>query len=94
MNLQINDQFLRMSDLANIPPKSEKTVIDREGRNSLVKAQSAKRGIIGFSAKHIYHLIDCGKFPKPIKIGRASLWRLSEINLWLDEQGKGESYVK
>ena len=58
-----------MSDLAN---QSERPT------------RPATNGITGFSAKHIYHLIRIGQFPAPIKIGRASLWRLSDINDWLD----------
>ncbi|MGP9669472.1 MULTISPECIES: helix-turn-helix transcriptional regulator, partial [unclassified Psychrobacter] len=49
-----------------------------------VTARPASRGITGFSAKHVYHLINEGKFPAPIKIGRASLWRLSDVNSWLE----------
>jgi predicted DNA-binding transcriptional regulator AlpA len=87
MNLQIEDQFLRMSDLANQAAKPETTKIDKTGCKLTHKAIPAKRGITGFSAKHIYHLINDGKFPAPIKLGRASLWRLSDINNWLKQQG-------
>ena len=58
MNLQIEDQFLRMSDLANQSAKPEMTKIDKNGCKLMQKAIPAKRGITGFSAKHIYHLIN------------------------------------
>lgn len=87
MNLQIEDQFLRMSDLANKSAKPEMTKIDKNGCKLMQKAIPAKRGITGFSAKHIYHLINNDRFPAPIKLGRASLWRMSDINNWLKAQG-------
>ena len=77
------DQYLRMADLANQPERKAKTHVAKSGQQRTVTAKAATRGITGFSAKHIYHLINEGKFPAPVKIGRASLWRLSEINSWL-----------
>lgn len=78
------DQYLRMADLANQPERKAKTYTTKSGQQRTVTAKDATRGITGFSAKHIYHLINEGKFPAPVKIGRASLWRLSEINKWQD----------
>jgi len=78
------DQYLRMADLANQPARTAKTYITKSGQQRIVTVKPATRGITGFSAKHIYHLINEGKFPRPIKIGRASLWRLSEINSWVE----------
>ena len=77
------DQYLRMADLANQPERKAKTYTTRSGQQRTVTAKTATRGITGFSAKHIYHLINQDKFPVPVKIGRASLWRLSDINSWL-----------
>ena len=85
------DQYLRMADLANQPARTAKTYIAKSGQHRTVTAKAATRGITGFSAKHIYHLINEGKFPKPLKIGRASLWRLSEINGWLDSHAQPSS---
>lgn len=78
------DQYLRMADLANQPERKAKTYTTRSGQQRTVTAKAATRGITGFSAKHIYHLINERKFPAPVKIGRASLWRLSDINQWLE----------
>ncbi len=78
------DQYLRMADLANQPARTAKTYIAKSGQQRTVTAKAATRGITGFSAKHIYHLINEGKFPAPVKIGRSSLWRLSEINSWVE----------
>ncbi len=34
----------------------------------------------------IYGLIRRGKLPAPIKAGRCSLWRIVDLERWLDEQ--------
>lgn len=73
-----------MSDLANQPEREAKTYITQSGQQRIITARPASSGITGFSAKHIYHLINEGRFPAPIKIGRASLWRVSDVNAWLD----------
>ena len=85
------DQYLRMADLANQPARTAKTYITKSGQQRTVTAKTATRGITGFSAKHIYHLINEDQFPTPIKIGRASLWRLSDINSWLDSHNTTNS---
>ena len=84
------DQYLRMADLANQPERKAKTYIAKSGQQRTITAKAATRGITGFSAKHIYHLINQDKFPAPVKIGRASLWRLSEINSWLDSHATAD----
>lgn len=86
--MKLADKHLRMADLANQPERKAKTYITKTGQQRTVTAKPATRGITGFSAKHIYHLINEGKFPAPVKIGRASLWRLSEINSWLDSHAQ------
>ena len=85
------DQYLRMADLANQPARTAKTYITKSGQQRTVTAKAATRGITGFSVKHIYHLMNEGKFPKCVKIGRASLWRLSDINSWLDSHNTTNS---
>ena len=82
------DQYLRMADLANQPARTAMTYTTKSGQKRTVTTKAATRGITGFSAKHIYHLINQDKFPAPIKIGRASLWRLSDINRWLDSHAQ------
>lgn len=40
----------------------------------------------GLSDKWFYQLIQDGKFPKPIKLGRSSRWLKSEIEAWVLER--------
>lgn len=82
--MKLKNKFLRMSYLANQPERLARTYTTKSGQQRTVKARPASSGITGFSAKHIYHLINEGRFPEPIKIGRASLWRVSDINQWLE----------
>lgn len=42
--------------------------------------------LIGMTDKWVYSLIQKQAFPKPIKMGRSSRWRLSDIENWIDEQ--------
>ncbi|WP_341259254.1 helix-turn-helix transcriptional regulator [Morganella morganii] len=40
----------------------------------------------GLTDKWFYKLIQEGRFPKPIKLGRSSWWFRSEVNAWLQER--------
>ncbi|WP_368949434.1 helix-turn-helix transcriptional regulator [Enterobacter ludwigii] len=40
----------------------------------------------GLTDKWFYKLIKEKKFPKPIKLGRASRWFKSEVEKWLNER--------
>ena len=82
--MKLKNRYLRMSDLANQPERSARNYVTDSGQKRTVTARPVISGITGFSSKHLYHLIKIGEFPAPIKIGRASLWRVSDINDWLD----------
>lgn len=36
--------------------------------------------------KFFFKLIKNGKFPKPVKLGRSSRWRKSEVEAWMQER--------
>ncbi|PVU66915.1 AlpA family transcriptional regulator [Plesiomonas shigelloides] len=40
----------------------------------------------GMTDKWFYKLISDGQFPKPIKLGRSSRWRKSEVENWMNER--------
>lgn len=42
--------------------------------------------LLQMTDKWIYKLIKDGFFPKPIKLGRSSRWRKSEVESWLQER--------
>ena len=41
--------------------------------------------IVGFKTSTIYKFIKTKGFPKPVKIGKSSRWRLSDVNKWLEQ---------
>lgn len=40
----------------------------------------------GMTDKWFYKLIGDGLFPKPIKLGRSSRWRRSEVETWMQQR--------
>lgn len=42
--------------------------------------------LTGLTDKWFYKLIQDGKFPKPIKLGRSSRWLESEVEAWLQQR--------
>ncbi|MFP1784415.1 helix-turn-helix transcriptional regulator [Lonsdalea quercina] len=40
----------------------------------------------GMTDKWFYKLIGDGQFPKPIKLGRSSRWRRSEVETWMQQR--------
>ncbi|MBZ7692158.1 AlpA family transcriptional regulator [Klebsiella oxytoca] len=42
--------------------------------------------LTGLTDKWFYKLIKDGQFPKPIKLGRSSRWKKSEVELWLQQR--------
>lgn len=50
------------------------------------------RHIAGLSRPEIYRRMKrpvmAGGFPVPVKVGRRSLWRLSELMAWIDAQAR------
>ena len=66
--MKLNDQYLRMADLANQPKRAAQTYTTRSGQHRIVTSKAATRGITGFSAKHIYHLINENKFSARSKL--------------------------
>ena len=42
--------------------------------------------LTGLTDKWFYKLIKDGLFPKPIKLGRSSRWKQSEVELWLQQR--------
>ena len=43
--------------------------------------------LTGFCRSFIYGKVAGGSFPPPVKIGRSSRWRQSQIAKWISEQG-------
>lgn len=86
------DAYLRIKDLANIPERQPKTHTYKTGANKgkvrVIGARPASKGMIGVSEKTIWEWVKTGAFPQPIRIGgNITVWRLSDINNWMQSQG-------
>lgn len=91
MTALIKDQFLRIKDLANFPQREERIYTYKDGINKgktkRIGARPATRGMIGVSDKTIWLWAKQGEFPKPIKLGSVTVWRLSDVQAWMASKG-------
>lgn len=62
---------------------SNNNVVDISNQYRLIDIKQITL-LIGMTDKWIYSLIQKQQFPKPIKLGRSSRWRLSDIEAWID----------
>jgi prophage regulatory protein len=44
------------------------------------------KDITGLARATIYRKIQHGKFPRPVKLGRASAWPASEVHKWIEDR--------
>lgn len=47
--------------------------------------------MLGISRKSLYHALDAGQLPSPIKIGNRLRWRIEDIEAWLDDLAVSEA---
>lgn len=73
-----NDVFNYASNITvKLPPAPETPLME----DQLVDAKYIC-DTKGFSDKWLYQLMQDGLFPKPIKLGRCSRWRKSQVDSW------------
>lgn len=41
--------------------------------------------MLGVSERTLWRLLSAGKFPQPVRFGRSTRWRLSDVKEWLDQ---------
>jgi len=46
---------------------------------------------LGISRPTIYRLVACGKFPRPIRIGRSTRWLWSEVDRYIKRLKESQS---
>lgn len=49
--------------------------------------RSDSKGLIGVSSQTLWRWIQQNRFPKPLKLGSISVWRMSAVQDWMDAQG-------
>src|SRR4051794_30453846 len=40
--------------------------------------------MLGVSERTLWRLLSAGKFPKPVRFGRSTRWRLADVREWID----------
>ena len=85
------EQYARVKQLASASPTSEKIYTVKTGENAGMKrkvnAKPERFGLLPVSEKTIWTWVKQGKFPKPIKMsGNVTVWRMSEVQEWIEEQ--------
>jgi len=57
-------------------------IYERRAMEKLLKIGEVVE-IVGFKTSTIYKFMKTRNFPKPVKIGRSSRWKLSDVKKWL-----------
>lgn len=47
--------------------------------------------MLGITRKGLYHALDAGQLPSPVKIGNRLRWRIEDIEQWLDDLAQSEA---
>ncbi|ENU99418.1 MULTISPECIES: helix-turn-helix transcriptional regulator [Acinetobacter] len=94
--MTLKEQYARVKQLASAPSTPEKIYTVKTGENAGMKrkvsAKPERVGLLPVSEKTIWEWVRQGKFPKPIKVSaNVTVWRLSEIQAWMEEKGMGVS---
>lgn len=90
--MTLKEQYARIKQLASAPSTPEKIYTVKTGENAGMKrkvsAKPERVGLLPVSEKTIWEWVRQGKFPKPIKVSaNVTVWRLSEIQAWMEEKG-------
>ena len=41
--------------------------------------------MLAISTRQVFRLADCGKMPRPLKLGGAVRWRIGDVQTWIDK---------
>ena len=85
------EHYARVKQLASAPSTPEKIYIVKTGANAGMKrkvnAKPERVGLLPVSEKTIWSWVKQGKFPQPIRMsGNVTVWRMSEVQAWIEEQ--------
>ena len=72
-----------MQNLLMMAVKADREKIEPE---LLMVEQVAQ--MVGLGIRTIWSKVSAGEFPRPVRIGRATRWRRSEILQWIDALAK------
>ena len=71
----------------------QKSATDTTGRPASTESPSAPTAelldviavaiLLGCSKRHVIRLADCGRMPRPVKLGALIRWRRAELDAWI-----------
>lgn len=50
---------------------------------SLLNVEAVAR-MVSLSVRAVWRMVSTGQFPKPVRIGRSTRWRRSDVEAWID----------
>lgn len=56
---------------------------DEQPGSALIRQRQILEQLVPFSSQTLWRRVKDGTFPQPIKIGRMTVWRVSEVRAWL-----------
>lgn len=84
------EQFGRAKQLSSAPATPEKIYTIKTGENAGMKrkvnAKPERVGLLPVTEKTIWTWVKQGKFPQPIRMNNVTVWRMSEVHAWIEEQ--------
>ena len=89
--MSAHEKYARIKQLASAPSTPEKIYTIKTGENAgkkrKVNAKPERIGLLPVTEKTIWSWVRDGKFPKPLKLSsNVTVWRMSEVEAWLEEQ--------
>lgn len=86
-------QYVDVKYLSSAPATPEKNHLYKTGENAgkirKLNAKPSRNGLLPVSEKTIWTWVREGKFPRPIRLNGRTVWRLSDVNTWIDAQEQG-----
>jgi len=58
------------------------THFDQAGQAALITVEHVAK-MLSYSTRQVYRMADVGTIPRPIKIGKGTRWRKSDIDEWI-----------
>ena len=82
------DRLVDIKYLSSAPATPEKIHVYKTGVNAgktrKHNAKPARQGLLPVSEKTIWEWSRDGKFPKPLKMNGRTVWRLSDVQDWIE----------
>ena len=88
--MSAHEKYARIKQLASAPSTPEKIYTIKTGENAgkkrKVNAKPERVGLLPVTEKTIWTWVRQGKFPQPIRMNNVTVWRMSEVHAWIEEQ--------